>query len=149
MKKTVKNAIKKMVKKQTDSAVKKIVRILVITCLLNIGVAILYKNSLLRGVVRTCEGDYFFSVGRDRVGGKDSINLVTGQDRLSGAGINLRQLIFGRISQNVLRQELVQTGIKAANLVVRLVELAEQERRSGPTDPEDSILFGPFTFFVG
>ena len=43
MKKTVKNAIKKMVKKQTDSAVKKIVRILVITCLLNIGVAILFK----------------------------------------------------------------------------------------------------------
>ena len=44
MKKTVKNAVKKMVKKQTDASMKKIIRIIVITCLLNIGVAILFKS---------------------------------------------------------------------------------------------------------
>ena len=43
MKKTVKNVIKKMVKKQTDASMKKIIRIIVVTCLLNIGVAILFK----------------------------------------------------------------------------------------------------------
>ena len=96
-----------------------------------------HQDSLLGVVVGTGKGDEFLALVSDGVGGKDGVDLAVLQDGLARVRGHLGDLDFV-LAQNVVGQELCDTGVEAAGLAVFLVEEGEKRRGLNATDLKDA-----------
>ena len=96
-----------------------------------------HQDSLLGVVVGTGEGDELLALVSDGVGGKDSVDLAVLQDGLARVRGYLGDLDLV-LAQNVVGQELCDTGVEAAGLTVFLVEEGEKCGGLNATDLKDT-----------
>lgn len=96
-----------------------------------------HQDGLLRVVIGTGKGDELLALVSDGVGGKDGVDLAVLQDGLARVRGHLRDLDLV-LAQNVVGQELCDTGIEAAGLTVFLVEEGEERGGLNATDLKDA-----------
>ena len=91
-----------------------------------------HQDSLLGVVVGTGKGDELLAIG-----GKDGVDLAVLQDGLTRVRGHLGDLDLV-LAQNVVGQELCDTGVEAAGLTVLLVEEGEERGGLDATDRKDA-----------
>lgn len=96
----------------------------------------LNENLLLGGVVRASEGNDLLALVGDGVGGEDNVSLVVLKDGLARVGGDLLEVELGLVTQDVAGQELIEASVEATDLVVLLVEEAEERGGAGAANAE-------------
>ena len=96
-----------------------------------------YQDGLLGVVVGTGKGDELLALIGNGVGGEDGVDLAVLQDGLTRVRGYLGDLDLV-LAQNVVGQELCDTGVEAAGLTVFLVEEGEERGGLNATDLKDA-----------
>ena len=96
-----------------------------------------YQDGLLGVVVGTGKGDELLALIGNGVGGEDGGDLAVLQGRTHACRGYLGDLDLV-LAQNVVGQELCDTGIEAAGLTVFLVEEGEKRRGLNAADLKDA-----------
>lgn len=96
-----------------------------------------YQDGLLGVVVGTGKGDELLALIGNGVGGEDGVDLAVLQDGLTRVRGYLGDLDLV-LAQNVVGQELRDTGVEAAGLTVFLVEEGEERGGLNATDLKDA-----------
>ena len=87
------------------------------------------QHPRLRGVVRPRERNLLRAGRGDGISGQHDVHLAIDENLFARGRGDLRELVLGRVAQDIAGEKLGQARVETADLAVLLVELREEVRR--------------------